>query len=431
MTLTEYLAVFAAVFAAVSAVLCCILVVRIRSAEDDLGRIDDIRREISSEFRSSRSENMQQNQAMSSSLNQSISSNFAREDARLAGMQDLIDDRLSAMDKRISDSSLHSEVKLESMRDSMEKKLQAIRDDSSRQLDEIRNTVDEKLQKTLEDKIGQSFRLVSERLEQVYRSLGEVQSLSQGVGDLKKVLSNVKTRGIFGELQLGAILAEILSPEQYDTNVVTKPGSGDPVEYAVRFPGEGGDTVYLPIDSKFPMDAYQALMDAYDSGDKTAVDAAGSYLETRIRQEGKKIRDKYISPPNTTDFAVMFFPVEGLYAEAVRRGLVDTLQQNYRVSIAGPTTMAALLNSLQMGFRTLAIQKRSSEVWKVLGEVRNEFDTFGAVLESAQGRIMKVNEDLDKLIGVRTRQIQRRLKDVSQLPSVGTQKQIRGSSEQE
>lgn len=431
MTLTEYLSVFAAAFAAVSAVLCCILVVRIRSAEDDLGRIDDIRRDISSEFRSSRSENMQQNQAMSSSLNQSISSSFAREDARLAGMQDLIDDRLSAMDKRISDSSLHSEVKLESMRDSMEKRLQAIRDDSSRQLDEIRNTVDEKLQKTLEDKIGQSFRLVSERLEQVYRSLGEVQSLSQGVGDLKKVLSNVKTRGIFGELQLGAILAEILSPEQYDTNVVTKPGSGDPVEYAVRFPGEGGDTVYLPIDSKFPMDAYQALMDAYDSGDKTAVDAAGSYLETRIRQEGKKIRDKYISPPNTTDFAVMFFPVEGLYAEAVRRGLVDTLQQNYRVSIAGPTTMAALLNSLQMGFRTLAIQKRSSEVWKVLGEVRNEFDTFGAVLESAQGRIMKVNEDLDKLIGVRTRQIQRRLKDVSQLPSVVAQKQIRDSSEQE
>lgn len=431
MTLTEYLAVFAAAFSAVSAVLCCILIVRIRSAEDDLERIDDIRRDISSEFRSSRSENMQQNQAMSTSLSQSISSSFAREDARLAGMQDLIDDRLRAMDKRISDSSLHSEVKLESMRDSMEKRLQAIRDDSSRQLDEIRNTVDEKLQKTLEDKIGQSFRLVSERLEQVYMSLGEVQSLSQGVGDLKKVLSNVKTRGIFGELQLGAILAEILSPEQYDTNVVTKPGSGDPVEYAVRFPGEGGDTVYLPIDSKFPMDAYQALMDAYDSGDKIAVDAAGSYLETRIRQEGKKIRDKYISPPNTTDFAVMFFPVEGLYAEAVRRGLVDTLQQNYRVSIAGPTTMAALLNSLQMGFRTLAIQKRSSEVWKVLGEVRNEFDTFGDVLESAQGRIMKVNEDLDKLIGVRTRQIQRKLKDVSQLPSVGTRKQIGDPAEQE
>ena len=411
MTLTEYLAVFAAAFAAVSAILCCILVVRVRSAEDDLRRIDDIRREISSEFRSSRSESMQQSQSMNTALSQSISSSFAREDARLAGMQDLIDDRLRAMDKRISDSSLHSEVKLESMRDSMEKRLQAIRDDSSRQLDEIRNTVDEKLQKTLEDKIGQSFRLVSERLEQVYRSLGEVQSLSEGVGDLRKVLSNVKTRGIFGELQLGAILSEILSPEQYDTNVVTKPGSGDPVEFAVKFPGDGGETVYLPIDSKFPMDAYQALMDAYDTGDKAAVDAAGGYLETRIRQEGKKIRDKYIAPPNTTDFAVMFFPVEGLYAEAVRRGLVDTLQQNYRVSIAGPTTMAALLNSLQMGIRTLAIQQRSSEVWKVLGEVRNEFDTFGAVLESAQGRIMKVNEDLDKLIGVRTRQIQKKLKD--------------------
>ncbi len=417
MTLTEYLAVFSAAFAAVSAVLCCIMIVRFRSAEDGLRRMDDIRRDISSEFRSSRSESAQQSQAMSSSISQSLNNSFAREDARLAGMQDLIDDRLRDMDKRISDSSLHSEVKLESMRDSMEKRLQAIRDDSNRQLDEIRNTVDEKLQKTLEDKIGQSFRLVSERLEQVYRSLGEVQNLAEGVGDLKKVLSNVKTRGIFGELQLGAILSEILSPEQYDTNVVTKPGSGDPVEFAVKFPGDGGGTVYLPIDSKFPMDAYQALLDAYDSGDKAAVDTAGSYLDSRIRQEGKKIRDKYISPPNTTDFAVMFFPVEGLYAEAVRRGLVDVLQQNYRVSIAGPTTMAALLNSLQMGFRTLAIQKRSSEVWKVLGEVRSEFDTFGTVLESAQSRINKVNEDLDKLIGVRTRQIQRKLKDVSQLPS--------------
>ena len=419
MTLTEYLTISATVFSAVAAILACIVLTRLHASRAEFGRLDDIRRDISAEFRSSRTESIQQTQAMSSSLNQNIGSSFAREDARLASMQDLIDDRLRAMDKRISDSSLHSEVKLESMRDSMEKRLQAIRDDSSRQLDEIRNTVDEKLQKTLEDKIGQSFRLVSERLEQVYRSLGEMQSLAEGVGDLRKVLSNVKTRGIFGELQLGSILSEILSQEQYDTNVVTKPGSNDPVEFAVKFPGDGGGTVYLPIDSKFPMDAYQALLDAYDSADKAAVDAAGSFLETRIRQEGKKIRDKYISPPNTTDFAVMFFPVEGLYAEAVRRGLVDALQQNYRVSIAGPTTMAALLNSLQMGFRTLAIQKRSGEVWKVLGEVRNEFDTFGAILESAQGRIMKVNEDLDKLIGVRTRQIQRRLKDVSKLPASG------------
>ena len=430
MTLNEYLTIFAAAFTAVASILVCIVLVRVRSAEDDLRRLDDIRRDISSEFRSSRAESMQQTQAMSSSLSQNIGNSFAREDARLAAMQDLIDDRLRDMDKRISDSSLHSEVKLESMRDSMEKRLQAIRDDSSRQLEEIRGTVDEKLQKTLEDKIGQSFRLVSERLEQVYRSLGEMQTLAEGVGDLKRVLSNVKTRGIFGELQLGAILQEMLSPEQYSTNVVTKPGSSDPVEFAVKFPGEGGETVYLPIDSKFPMDAYQALLDAYETGDKAAVDAAGSFLETRIRQEARKIRDKYISPPATTDFAVMFFPVEGLYAEAVRRGLVDSLQQSYRVSIAGPTTMAALLNSLQMGFRTLAIQKRSSEVWKVLGEVRTEFDTFGAVLESAQGRIMKVNEDLDKLIGVRTRQIQRRLKDVSRLPVTGPAERITEEAEE-
>ena len=410
MTLTEYLGIFAAVFSFTAAVLAVIVTVR-------LNRVEDIRRDISVEFRSSRTENMQQNQSMSSALAQNINSNFAREDARLAGIQDMIDDRLRDMDKRLTDSSMHSEVKLEAMRDSMDKRLQAIRDDTGRQLDEIRNTVDEKLQKTLEDKIGQSFRLVSERLEQVYKSLGEVQTLAEGVGDLKKVLSNVKTRGIFGEIQLGAILSEMLSPEQYETNVVTKKGSGEPVEFAVKFPGDGGETVYLPIDSKFPMDAYQALMDAYEEGNKESVDKAGTYLEQRIKQEARKIREKYIAPPATTDFAVMFFPVEGLYAEAVRMGLVDTLQQNYRVSIAGPTTMAALLNSLQMGFRTLAIQKRSGEVWRVLGEVKTEFDTFGAVLESAQGRIMKVNEDLDKLIGVRTRQIQRRLKDVSTLPA--------------
>ncbi|MBQ8994323.1 MAG: DNA recombination protein RmuC, partial [Oscillospiraceae bacterium] len=246
------------------------------------------------------------------------------------------------------------------------------------------------------------------------KGMGEMQTLASGVGDLKKVLSNVKTRGIFGEIQLGAILEQILSPEQYDQNVITKPGSSDPVEFAVKFPGDDQQTVYLPIDSKFPLDVYQHVLNAYDTGDKETIERASRDLYSRIRQEAKKIRDKYVQVPYTTDFAILFLPVEGLYAEAVRIGVVDEIQRLYRVSVAGPTTMAALLNSFQMGFRTLAIQKRSSEVWKVLGEVRTEFDTFGTVLQNAQTRIVKANEELDKLIGVRTRKIQKKLKDVSE-----------------
>ena len=421
MTLTDTLAAFAAALSAVSAVLCCIMLSRQSSSKHAEKRLDDIRREVTGELRASRSEAAQQARDMSGTTLQALQQSFNRQDAQLQVLQKGVDDRLTAMDKRLGASALQSEVKLENLRASVEKQLAALRSDNSKQLDEMRATVDEKLQKTLEERIGQSFQLVSERLEQVSRGLGEMQTLATGVGDLKKVLSNVKTRGIFGELQLGSILEQILSPEQYAVNVVTKPGSRDAVEFAVKFPGEDGETVYLPIDSKFPMDVYQGVMDAYDSADPVLVAAAASALETRIKQEARKIRDKYIAPPHTTDFAVMFLPVEGLYAEVVRRGLVDTLQRDYRVSIAGPTTMAALLNSLQMGFRTLAIQKRSGEVWKVLGEVKTEFDTFGEVLANAQGRILKANEDLDKLIGVRTRQIQRKLKDVSVLPSSETQ----------
>ncbi|MDO5139745.1 MAG: DNA recombination protein RmuC, partial [Oscillospiraceae bacterium] len=316
---------------------------------------------------------------------------------------------------RLAASALQNERRLEYMRETMENRLTAIQNDNNQQLSEIRSTVDEKLQKTLEEKLGRSFKLVSDQLEAVYKSMGEMQNLATGVGDLKKVLSNVKTRGIFGEIQLGAILEQILSPEQYDRNVVTKPGSSDPVEFAVKFPGDDDGTVYLPIDSKFPLDVYQYVLNAYDSGEKEEIDRASRELYSRIRQEAKKIRDKYVQVPFTTDFAILFLPVEGLYAEAVRIGVVDEIQRLYKVSVAGPTTMAALLNSFQMGFRTLAIQKRSSEVWKVLGDVRTEFDTFGAVLQNAQNRIVKANEELDKLIGVRTRQIQRKLKDVSEL----------------
>ncbi len=305
---------------------------------------------------------------------------------------------------------------LESIRRAMVTQLSGIREENNRQLEQMRQTVDEKLQKTLNDRITQSFQLVNERLEQVYAGLGEMKTLAGGVGDLKKVLSNVKTRGILGEVQLGAILEQILSPEQYEANVKTRPNSTHYVEYAVKLPGTDEGTVWLPIDAKFPIDAYSQLLEAYETGDADAVKAAGNVLEQRIKAFARDIRDKYVAPPHTTDFGIMFLPIEGLYAEVVRRGLIETLQNEYRINIAGPTTMAALLNSLQMGFRTLAIQKRSGEVWKLLGAVKTEFDRFGAVVEAAQQRLEQAGNELDKLVGVRTRQIQRKLAQVTSLP---------------
>ncbi len=276
----------------------------------------------------------------------------------------------------------------------------------------MRKTVDKKLQQTLEEKMTQSFALVNERLEQVYKGLGEMQTLASGVGDLKKVLSNVKTRGILGEIQLGSILNEILSPAQYEENVVTKKGTRNVVEFAVKLPADEDKFIYLPIDSKFPGDSYSALRDAIDEGDKERINMAAKQLVTTIKNEAKDIRDKYIDPPNTTDFAIMFLPFEGLYCEVVNRGLVEVLQRDYKVNVAGPSTMAALLNSLQMGFKTLAVQKRSTEVWKILSDVKKEFDTFNSVLENTQNRLKQANDELEKLVGVRTRQIQRKLKDV-------------------
>lgn len=291
-----------------------------------------------------------------------------------------------------------------------------LRQENAQQIENIRKTVDEKLQDTLETKLTQSFGLVNERLEQVYKGLGEMQTIASNVGDLKKILSNVKTRGILGEVQLGGILEQILSPEQYEENVATRPGSSERVEFAVKLPGSGaGETVYLPIDAKFPGDTYSALQEAYDTGDKTEIELARKRLLTRIASEGKDICDKYIAVPYTTDFAVMFLPFEGLYAEVVRNGMIEMLQRKYRVTIAGPTTMAALLNSLQMGFNTLAIEKRSNEVWKLLASVRSEFDTFADVLQSTQHRLNQANADLDRLVGVRTRQIQRKLRNVSEM----------------
>lgn len=328
------------------------------------------------------------------------------------------DKRLFELNNRFSQMAVENEQKLENIRTTMEKKIGDLTEDNSRQLEKMRQTVDEKLQKTLEDRISQSFKLVSERLEQVYKGLGEMQNLAAGVGDLKKVLSNVKTRGILGEVQLGAILEQILSPDQYETDVKTRPGSTERVEFAVKLPGDDdGGPVWLPIDAKFPGDAYARLNDAYETGDKALIDAAYKNLEKVIKSEAKDIKTKYVEPPYTTDFAIMFLPFEGLYAEVVRHGLIEVLQKEYKVNIAGPTTMAALLNSLQMGFRTLAIQKHSSEVWEVLGAVKTEFNNFGNVLEKARSRIKQADDELEKLIGTRTNAIIRKLRSVEAIDS--------------
>ena len=321
-------------------------------------------------------------------------------------------DRAVQLEQRLHSFSSGNAQSLENIRRSVDEKLESIRRENLRQLDEMRQTVDEKLQKTLEEKMNKSFSLVNERLEQVYKGLGEMQTLAVGVSELKKVLSNVKTRGILGEIQLGAILSEILSKEQYEENIATKKGSKNVVEFAIKLPSDGAGTVYLPVDSKFPGDTYSALREAAESGDKQRIEAAQKALVQRIKGEAKDIHDKYIDPPNTTEFAIMFLPFEGLYSEVVNMGLVEVLQREYKVNIAGPSTMAALLNSLQMGFKTLAVQKRSAEVWKILGGVKTEFDKFNDVLVMTQQRLDQANKELDKLVGVRTRQIQRQLKDV-------------------
>jgi DNA recombination protein RmuC len=316
---------------------------------------------------------------------------------------------------QFTDLSMKNEQKLENIRFTLESRISSIQEDQNKRLTEIREIVDEKLQKTLEERIGQSFKMVSERLDQVYKGLGEMQSLAIGVGDLKKVLSNVKTRGILGEVQLGAILEQLLSREQYRENVATKPNSGERVEYAIILPGDREGKVLLPIDAKFPQDPYIRLIEAYEGGNTEDIDQAYKILERAVKTAAKSISDKYIEAPYTTDFAILFLPVEGLYAEVVRRGLSEMVQREYKVIIAGPTTMAALLNSLQMGFKTLAIQKHSGEVWKVLGAVKTEFDKFGSVLAQTQQRINQANAELDKLVGARTRSIQKKLRGISRL----------------
>lgn len=352
-------------------------------------------------------------------------------------LNNTVADKLSVLDKNLSDKqenlqksvtyslthqeerfktfSVENEQKLDNIRTTVEKRLGSLQEENSKKLDEMRQVVDEKLQKTLDERITQSFKSVNDNLQQVYKSVGEMQTLATGVGDLKKVLTNVKSRGILGEIQLGSILSEILAPEQYEENVEIKKGSGKRVEFAVKLPADDDKTVYLPIDSKFPGDSYTNLVEAYDNGSKDEINAAVKALLATVKNEAKDINQKYICPPYSTDFGILFVPFEGLYAELVNRGMVEELQRSHKVNLAGPSTMAALLNSLQMGFKTLAIQKRSSEVWEVLGAVKTEFGKFGEVITKAQDSLNKASRQLDDLVGVRTRAINRKLKSVTML----------------
>ncbi len=325
-----------------------------------------------------------------------------------SGQQQILTQRLQSLEAA-------NTQKLEELRKTLAENMTALQAENTKKLDEIRHTVDEQLQDALQKRVTESFKAVNDQLEQVYKGLGEMQNLAADVGGLKQVLSGVKTRGILGEIQLGAILEEILAPEQYETNVATIPGSTQRVEYAIKMPGADGGTVWLPIDSKFPGDTYAHLQDAQASGDAQAVENARHALELVLRSEAKDIREKYVEPPYTTTFGILFLPFEGLYAEVVNAGLLEVLQRDYQVNIAGPSTMAALLNSLQMGFKTLAIQKRSGEVWQLLGAVKTEFDKFGQGLSKMQQRLRQTDEELDNLIGVRSRAISRKLRSVQSL----------------
>ncbi len=334
-----------------------------------------------------------------------------------------LDALAKALEQRLGALTESNERRLDGLREKVDERLRTLQEDNAKRLDLMRQTVDEKLQGTLEKRLNDSFKLVSERLEAVQRGLGEMQNLAAGVGDLKKVLTNVKTRGTWGEIQLGALLEQMLAPDQYVVNAAPRKDGGERVEFAVRLPGpdDGEGEVLLPIDAKFPVEDYQRLVEASERGDAEAVEAASRALEVRMKACAKDIRDKYLNPPRTTDFGLLFLPTEGLYAEVVRRvGLVELLQREYKVSVAGPTTLAALLNSLQMGFRTLAIQKRSAEVWQVLGAVKAEFGKFGEVIEKVERKLSEASSQLQK-VGVRGRAIERTLRGVEVLPAPDAQ----------
>ena len=385
---------------------------------------------IKDEITRNRQETARSAQQARQELSVSLKSSSDSLQQRLAENIHLQKDQLDSFSKQLMAMTRLNEQKIEAMRKTMETQLQAMQADNTKKLEQMRATVDEKLQSTLEKRLGESFRQVSDRLEQVYKGLGEMRSLATGVGDLKKVLTNVKTRGTWGEIRLSHILEQILTPDQYDTNVATKKNSNERVEFAIKLPGQDTDhekIVWLPIDAKFPQEDYQRLLDAQEDADRELADKSIKNLEMRIKAEAKHIKEKYLDPPNTTDFGIMFLPVEGLYAEVLRRpGLCDTLQREFRIVVTGPTTLAALLNSLQMGFRTLAIEKRSSEVWELLGAVKTEFGKFGDVLAKTKKKLQEASNTIDKA-EVRTRAIERKLRKVQEVPQPDAVELVEGS----
>jgi DNA recombination protein RmuC len=387
----------------------------------------DMRRELSESSRAARQELAQSLATFQDALvrqgAEATRTQNAQIDAfgqQLALLQKSLGDTLNGQLQSLSEANAR---RLAEVRGTLESQLMQLQQTNAAKLDEMRHTVDEKLQSTLQARLGESFKQVAERLEQVHQGLGQMQSLAQGVGDLQRVLTNVKTRGMFGEVQLEALLEQVLTAEQYARQVETKPGSRQRVDFAVRFPGRAADgaPVWLPVDAKFPREDYERLLDAHDRADAAGVDSAGRALELRIRQEAKSICESYVCPPHTTDFAVLFLPVESLYAEVLRRpGLMDVLQRDYRVTLAGPTTLLAMLNSLHMGFRTLALQAQASEVWKVLGAVKTEFERYGDWVARVREQVHKATETLDK-VDTRTRQMRRALKVVEALPEAQAQ----------
>ena len=369
------------------------------------------------EFARNRREGAELAQAQREELRNNLAAVEKRLDENAKAQQDVLRQQFEDLLKQLHTQGKLSLEAVKDVRETIEKQLKEIREDNGKRLEEMRKTVDEKLQDTLEKRLGESFKLVSERLEQVHKGLGEMQSLASGVGDLKKVLTNVKTKGILGEYQLGNIIEQLLPKEQYDENIATRPGSSERVEFAIRMPGISDDSeVWLPIDSKFPLSGYEALLDARESGDLTAIDAAEKALTATIEKFAKDISEKYVEAPHTTDFGVMFLPIESLYAEVLRHpGVFETLQRKYRITVTGPTTMSALLNSLQMGFRTLAVTKRSSEVWKILEAVKTEFGKFSDQLEKVDKQLSTAKKSLEDLRNTRTNVMQRRLQNVSTL----------------
>lgn len=374
-------------------------------------------RTLKDEFERNRRESQESAKSNREELTRALRSFEEKFASNIKELNELIRQQFGDFNKQQIDNNKLATDHIKGIQENIEKQLLSIREDNTKQLNEMRKTVDEKLQTTLEKRLGESFKQVSERLEQVHKGLGEMQTIASGVGDLKKVLSNVKTRGVLGEYQLGNILEQILTPDQYGKNVATKKGSQANVEYAIRLPGKNTDEeVWLPVDSKFPIESYELLLAAYEQGNPEQIEASQKILVKAVEGFAKDISEKYLDPPHTTDFGIMFLPVESLYAEVLRHpGLFETLQRTYRITVTGPTTLSALLNSLQMGFRTLAVQRRSSEVWKVLGAVKAEFENFSEHLKKVRKQLDTATGSLDKLQTTRTNQIERKLRTVETL----------------